>query len=345
MMSHPKLITFTVPAYNSEAYLAQCLNSLVPGGDDVEVIVVNDGSTDNTEIIARKYEQNYPHIVKVISKMNGGHGSGINEGLAIATGMYFKVVDSDDWLNGNALRTLIDTIRQHQKSDQLADLYITNFVYDKVNEGKFFVRHFSRHFQSNRFATWSQVRNFYGAQVLLMHSLTYRTEKLRNSGIHLPLHTFYVDNIYSYKPLPHMQKIFYLDVNLYHYYIGREDQSVNIRVFTNRYDQQIRVMKEMIQAYRYDDIMKMDKGLKKYMLHCLSAIMMITIFFTVTKDEDERRIALSDLWEFIKDRDRSLYRFLRWRAMPTIVNYLPWRLRGLIMTAGYRVLQRRIKLG
>jgi hypothetical protein len=142
-----------------------------------------------------------------------------------------------------------------------------------------------------------------------------------------------------------MQKIFYLDVNLYHYYIGREDQSVNIRVFTNRYDQQIRVMKEMIQAYRYEDIMRMEKGLRKYMLHCLSAIMMITIFFTVTKDEDERRIALSDLWAFIKDRDRSLYRFLRWRAMPTIVNYLPWRLRGLIMTAGYKVLQRRIKLG
>ncbi|MDD3958204.1 MAG: glycosyltransferase, partial [Candidatus Izemoplasmatales bacterium] len=282
MMSHQKLITFTVPAYNSEAYLAQCLNSLVPGGDDVEVIVVNDGSTDNTETIARKYEQNYPHIVKVISKMNGGHGSGINEGLAIATGLYFKVVDSDDWLNGNALRTLLDTIRKHQKSEQLADLYITNFVYDKVNEGKFFVRHFSRHFQSNRFAKWSQVGNFYGAQVLLMHSLTYRTEKLKNSGIHLPLHTFYVDNIYSYKPLPHMQKIFYLDVNLYHYYIGREDQSVNIRVFTNRYDQQIRVMKEMIQAYRYEDIMKMEKGLRRYMLHCLSAIMMITIFFTVT---------------------------------------------------------------
>ena len=345
MMSHQKLITFTVPAYNSEAYLAQCLNSLVPGGDDVEVIVVNDGSTDNTETIARKYEQNYPHIVKVISKMNGGHGSGINEGLAIATGLYFKVVDSDDWLNGNALRTLLDTIRKHQKSEQLADLYITNFVYDKVNEGKFFVRHFSRHFQSNRFAKWSQVGNFYGAQVLLMHSLTYRTEKLKNSGIHLPLHTFYVDNIYSYKPLPHMQKIFYLDVNLYHYYIGREDQSVNIRVFTNRYDQQIRVMKEMIQAYRYEDIMRMEKGLRKYMLHCLSAIMMITIFFTVTKDEDERRIALSDLWAFIKDRDRSLYRFLRWRAMPTIVNYLPWRLRGMIMTAGYKVLQRRIKLG
>lgn len=345
MMSHQKLITFTVPAYNSEAYLAQCLNSLVPGGDDVEVIVVNDGSTDNTETIARKYEQNYPHIVKVISKMNGGHGSGINEGLAIATGLYFKVVDSDDWLNGNALRTLLDTIRKHQKSEQLADLYITNFVYDKVNEGKFFVRHFSRHFQSNRFAKWSQVGNFYGAQVLLMHSLTYRTEKLKNSGIHLPLHTFYVDNIYSYKPLPHMQKIFYLDVNLYHYYIGREDQSVNIRVFTNRYDQQIRVMKEMIQAYRYEDIMKMEKGLRRYMLHCLSAIMMITIFFTVTKDEDERRIALSDLWAFIKDRDRSLYRFLRWRAMPTIVNYLPWRLRGMIMTAGYKVLQRRIKLG
>jgi hypothetical protein len=142
-----------------------------------------------------------------------------------------------------------------------------------------------------------------------------------------------------------MQSIYYIDTNLYHYFIGREDQSVNIRVFTNRYDQQIRVMKEMIGAYSYEDIMKMEKGLKKYMLHCLSAIMMITIFFTVAKDGEDRREALNGLWNHLKIKDYPMYRFLRWRAMPIVVNCLPWRLRGIVMTAGYKVLRRRIKLG
>ncbi len=341
----PKLLTFTVPAYNSQDYLSQCLDSLIPGGSDIEIIIVNDGSTDNTEMIARQYERKYPHIVKVISKTNGGHGSGINIGLEHATGLYFKVVDSDDWLDAGSLDELLKTIRKHHQENRLPDLYITNFVYDKINEGKFFVRHFSRHFSRNRFSNWSQVGRFYGAQVLLMHSLTYQTAKLRESKLHLPHHTFYVDNIYAYSPLAKMQSIFYLDINLYHYYIGREDQSVNIRVFTNRYDQQIRVMKEMIMTHTYAEIMQMEKGLRRYMLHCLSAIMMITIFFTVAKDGEDRREALTGLWSFIKKKDYKLYLFLKWRSMPSMVNYLPWRLRGIIMTAGYKVLQRRLKLG
>ncbi|MGI6392107.1 MAG: glycosyltransferase family 2 protein [Candidatus Izemoplasmatales bacterium] len=345
MAPKEKFLTFAVPAYNSEAYLSHCLDSLIPGGDEVEIIIINDGSTDGTEKIARQYEKKYPNIVKVISQANGGHGSGVNAGLENATGLYFKVVDSDDWLDTSSLHTLLSTIKEHLLEKKLPDLYITNFVYDKVNEGKFFVRRFSRHFKSNCFLRWSQVGKFYAAQVIMMHSLTYKTEKLRKSGLKLPHHTFYVDNIYSYAPLPEMQNLYYLDINLYHYFIGRVDQSVNIRVFTNRYDQQIRVMKEMINAHSYAQIMKMEKGLRRYMLHCLSAIMMITIFFTVAKDGKERRQALSKLWKYVKDRDRDLYRFLRWRGMPVIVNWLPWRLRGIIMTAGYKILTRRIKLG
>jgi len=345
MTSHHKLLTFVVPAYNSENYLSHCIESLIPGGDDVEIIVINDGSTDKTEAIALSYERKYPGIVKVVSKINGGHGSGINVGLERATGLYFKVVDSDDWLDADALSTLLSTIRKHHQEGVNVDLYITNFVYDKTDEGKYFVRHFSRHFKSDRLLSWSQVGRFFGAQVLLMHSLTYNTEKLRKSGIKLPNHTFYVDNIYSYTPLPQMHTIFYLDINLYHYYIGREDQSVNMRVFTNRYDQQIRVMKELLHAYSYTEIMNMEKRLRRYMLHLLSAIMMITIFFTVAKDGENRREALSELWTSLKKDDRDLYRFLRWRSMPLAVNCFPWKLRGFIMTVGYNLLRRRIKLG
>ncbi|MFA6647529.1 MAG: glycosyltransferase family A protein [Candidatus Izemoplasmatales bacterium] len=340
-----KLITFGVPAYNSQDYLEKCVNSLVVGGDEVEIIIVNDGSTDRTEEIALAFKEKYPNIVKVISKENGSHGSGVMAALNSATGLYYKVVDSDDWLEEKALLKFLDILRNHLEKNDLADLYITNFIYDKVSLNKFYIRQFTRHFPQEKMISWSKVGKFYGAQVLLMHSLTYNTKKLIESSIDLPNHTFYVDNIYAYKPLPHMNKIYYIDLNLYHYFIGREDQSVNLKVFTKRYDQQIRVMKEMITAYTFNDIKNMSKGLSRYMLHDLAAIMMTTILFTVAEDDDDRRVALKELWLFIKNYDYDMYKFLRWQSMPMIVNSLPWRLRGKVMVTGYKYLRRRLKLG
>ncbi len=340
-----KLLTLTVPSYNSEDYLRRCLDTLVIGGNDVEILVVNDGSKDNTEGIANEYAILYPHIVKVISKENGGHGSAINCGLEYATGLFFKVVDSDDWLNEKAFRQFLSTIKEHYQNNTLPDLYITNFIYDKVSLKKFFVRTFVKKFKQDVFFSWREIKNFYGPQVLLMHSLTYRTKKLKKSNLHLPNHTFYVDNIFAYIPLPMMEKMYYMNINLYHYYIGREDQSVNINMFKDRYEQQIRVMMEMVQAYTYLEIMSMEKRLRKYMFHCLGAIMIITILFTVSRNEKERKDALNEMWRSIKEIDEQLYWKLRFRSAPTLVNYIPWKLRGIVMVSGYKYLRRRLRLG
>ena len=340
-----KLITFVVPSYNSQDYLERCLDTLVVGGSDVEVIVVNDGSKDRTEAIALDYVHRYPDICTVITKENGGHGSAINEGLKHATGLYFKVVDSDDWLNRDALFQLLGTIRQHVAIRRSADLYICNFIYDKVSANKFFIRTFHSKFKNDTFMTWKDVRTFYGAQVLLMHSLVYRTEKLKESKLVLPHHTFYVDNLFAYQPLPYMESIYYMNINLYHYYIGREDQSVNIKVFTNRYEQQIRVMKEMVRAYSYDEIRGFERGLRRYMFHCLAAIMTVTILFTVAKDEKQRRVDLQNLWTSIRQRDPRLYRLLRVRSFWSILDCIPWHLKGVIMVGGYKLVRRRLKLG
>ena len=340
-----KLITFTVPCYNSEGYMRKCIDSLLVGGDDVEIIIVNDGSTDNTASIADEYVKKYPTICRVCHKENGGHGSGVNKGLELATGLYFKVVDSDDYLESNALHELLVTIKNHLVDKEEADLYITNFIYDKQYDGTQYVSDYKSKFPVRKFFTWNDTKPLRLWKMLLMHSLLYKTEKLRESNIILPHHTFYVDNIYAYIPLPYMKKLYYLDVNLYMYYIGRPGQSVSIDNIVKRYDQQIRVMNIMLNAYSYDDICKMDKKLKKDMLHILYIIMNNTIFFTTAKDSPERRELYYEMWRNLKAKDIKLYNYLKHHTSIRIFNVFTWNLKGFIALMGYKFLCKHVKLG
>lgn len=342
-----KLITFAVPSYNSENYMRHCIDTLLTGGDEVEIIIVNDGSKDNTGAIADEYAAKYPDIVFPVHQENGGHGSGVNAGLVRAKGLYYKVVDSDDWLDEAALKTTLDTIRKHVEAGDAADLYICNFVYEHVSDGTSYVSHYRKKMPVGRFFGWDEVKPFTKWEMLLMHSLIYRTEALRESGINLPKHTFYVDNIFSYQPLPYMKKLYYIDVDLYRYFIGRSDQSVNIDNMTKRYEQQIRVMGLMTDAYTYDEIKAMDKGLKKYLFHALGAIMMNTIFFSSggKDNKKERKQNLKALWKHIKEKDKKLYRKLRYRSLPALVGWLPFGICGAVTGAGYKFLCKYVKLG
>ena len=340
-----KLISFAVPCYNSQDYMRKCVDSLLTGGDEVEIIIVNDGSRDDTINIANVYAEKYPDIVKVIDKENGGHGSGVNAGMANSTGLYYKVVDSDDWLDDNALASLLSKIREHKEKGTLPDLYVTNFIYDKVSEGTQYVSAYGDKMPEGQIIGWDKVIEFNLSHMMLMHALLYKREKLLQSGTVLPEHTFYVDNLFAYKPLPFMQTVCYLNLDLYHYFIGREDQSVNRKNFVKRYEQQIRVMKCMTDAYTLDEIKKMPKGLKRYMWHSLEVIMMNTIFFTCAEDSPERRKALKEMWQHIKSKDKKLYRKLRSNSYATAVNYLSWKFRGWVMTKGYNFLCKKIKLG
>ena len=102
-----KYISFAIPSYNSQEYMAKAIESILPGKEEVEIIIVNDGSKDRTSEIAHEYMEKYPDIVKVVDKENGGHGDAVNAGLSHATGKYFKVVDSDDWVDEEALHKIL----------------------------------------------------------------------------------------------------------------------------------------------------------------------------------------------------------------------------------------------
>jgi len=249
-----KVITFTVPCYNSEKYMEKCIDSLLVGGEDVEIIIVNDGSSDRTAEIADSYKERFPSIVKVVHKENGGHGSGVNAGLKDATGEYFKVIDSDDWVDEKALKAVLTALKMFIASNNKLDLLITNYVYEHVEDNTQNIIDYIGIFPESKICTWDDMKRLDPVKYIIMHSVTYRTQILRDSGLVLPEHTFYVDNLVLYVPLPLVKSIFYLNVDFYRYYIGRVDQSVNEQVMIKRIDQQIRVTEIMLNAHDLDKL-------------------------------------------------------------------------------------------
>ena len=107
-----KLLTFAIPCYNSQDYMEHCIDSILPGGDDVEILIIDDGSKDRTAEIADAYEAKYPGIVRAIHQENGGHGEAVNAGIRNATGLFFKVVDSDDWVDEEAYKQILKKLKE-----------------------------------------------------------------------------------------------------------------------------------------------------------------------------------------------------------------------------------------
>ena len=303
-----KLLTVTIPCYNSAEYMDKSIRSAVNGGDRVEVIIVDDGSTDNTLEIARKYEKRFPNIVKVVHKENGGHGDAVNTGIANASGLYFKVLDSDDCLGKNALGKVLNLLEEMVSKDSDLDMLITNFLYDKQGVKHKKVMKYKSAMPVDKMFTWDDVK-FGASQYLLMHSVIYRTKVLKKSGLLLPKHTFYVDNIYVFQPLPYVKNIYYMDVILYKYYIGRDDQSVNEKIMIKRLDQQYRVTKIMLDEYCKMEHLnhKLDQVLVHYfdMMMCVSSIM------SIREGSQQRLQDKEELWKLVEEKNPTLYKRVR----------------------------------
>ena len=313
-----KYISFTIPCYNSEAYLAHAIDSILPGGEDVEIIIVNDGSKDHTSEIAHEYEKRYPNIIKVIDKENGGHGDAVNWGLKNATGKYFKVVDSDDWVKEECLHRILRVLRDFEEEDQQVDMLIANYVYEKEGAKSKKCVHYRNVLPQDEIFRWSDIGHFHLDQYILMHSVIYRTDMLKLCQLNLPKHTFYVDNIYVYYPLPHVRKMYYMNEDFYRYYIGREDQSVNEKVMIKRIDQQIFVTKTMIDMYQMKGIM--NKKLKKYMINYLAIMMTVSSILLIRSQEPENLEKKRELWKYLKKKDARTFVKIRYGILGHTIN-------------------------
>lgn len=263
-----------------------------------------------------------------------------------AKGLYFKVVDSDDWLDVDGTKPIMDYLRKQAKGVEeggmATDLVIGNYVYNKVFLNEQTPINYKHALPVEREFVWEDIKGFNSSQYLLMHSAIYRTQLLRDIGLSLPKHTFYVDNIFVYEPLPYCKSIYYIDTDMYMYFIGREDQSVNEDVMKSRIDQQLKITKIMIDAFSYDELEAASHKLCKYMISYLSMMMCIcSVFLRMigTPEAEEKR---SDIWDYLGKHDVKLYKPVRNSLICSGTN-LPGHIGKAIGLGGYKLAQKIFK--
>ena len=332
-----KLLTIAIPCYNSEDYMENCIKSLLPGGEDVEILIIDDGSKDMTPEIADAYEKKYPGMIRAIHQENGGHGAAVNAGIENARGLFFKVVDSDDWVDLDSYRAILAKLKELAGGSETLDMMISNFVYEKVGVKHKKVMRYTSVLPQDKMFRWEDTKHFWKGQYILMHSVIYRTKLLLECGLKLPRHTFYVDNIFVYYPLPYVKNMYYMNVDFYRYFIGRSDQSVNEAVMIGRIDQQIKVNKLMVDSYNLWKIP--NKKLRRYMFNYLEIITVISTVMLIRSGTEENLEKKRELWKYIKQQDIRLFHHLRTGIMGNTMN-LPGRSGRKISIAAYKISQK-----
>lgn len=331
-----KDISFIVPCYNSQDYMEHCIDSLLPGGEQVEIIIIDDGSKDNTGKIADKYAKKYPKIVKVRHQENGGHGEGINQGIKMAEGRYVKVIDSDDWADAKAYKTLLKRIPKIN-----SDVIIMNYVYTYTDGRENQVIDYSNVFPDNVESTWDDIKKFKKQQYLTLHSMMYKKETLDKTHMELPKHTFYEDNLFIYLALKYVNTIYYMNLNFYQYFIGRPDQSVQEAQLIKRCSHQVLVSTLVGTAYDLEDIT--NKKHKRVMLRHCSLILSLAATFTRLSKTKEGEQQFKQMWKEIKEKNPIIYKKMKKLHTLSGAASIPGPIGRVITRTGYRIAHKIVK--
>jgi len=242
-----KVLSVSIAAYNIEKFIDKCLGSFISPelAEGIEVIVVSDGSTDNTVRIAKKYEEQYPSLFRVIEKENGGWGSTVNAGLAAATGRYFRLLDGDDYYINENLR---DFVRYLDKSTD--DLVITPYrTFDDESGILLDEIRYNKAIEPRRSYHIEEVQN---SLLVAMHACTFKTKQLQSKGIHITEKCFYTDVEYVLKGVNVSDTVSFFDLPIYMYRLGRAEQSVSVDSLIRRYKEHLKVLEGLLKYERED---------------------------------------------------------------------------------------------
>ncbi len=344
-MQKDLLLSFCIPCYNSAAYMDVCIESILAAAHDeyldrIQIIIVDDGSQkDATPHKADAWAERYS-CIEVCHQQNGGHGAALLAGLGRAKGLYFKVVDSDDWLCSQSLKKILEFLKS-QEINNLPDLIVSNYVYEHMESQTSHAVRYTREFPEEQLVSWEDVRSFRPYENLLMHALMYKTELLKSARLPLPKHTFYVDNIYAYVPLAEVKTLYYFNLDLYRYLIGREDQSVNEKVMISRLDQQMRVTRIMTESFHLYEEIKSER-LRSYLLNYLTIMYAICSVFSKLSGDPDALPQMREQWLHLKSYDKRMYKRVRYGIIGLSLN-LPGRMGSRLSLELYKFAKQRFK--
>ncbi len=334
-----KTLSIVIPCLNSERFLPACLDSLlIERDDELDVIVVNDGSSDATSAIAHAFADKHP-FVRVIDKANGGHGSGVNAGLAIAQGLYFKILDSDDFLDKEGLIHLLDTIKDQNDKDQNPDLYLSDYCsYNEGNERPQARLSFRKSVKKvEEIITWNEMPRIRIHDFFMIHMAYVRTALLREINLPLLEKTLYEDNQYMFYVVKNTKTLFYLDRPIYKYSVGKEEQSTSVGNMSKKYRNQYRVMAAVITHITLEEYRAMEKPLRFHIRHEIFKLGLLVWFYTYIGKGSERHKAYRDFFKHFKAANPEIYHLWRYKTPSFLLwMWLPF-LRHLVAVVGYKI--------
>lgn len=304
------LVTFVVPCYNSAAYMVRAVDSLLTANHPCEILLINDGSTDGTSAIAHDYAERYSQV-KAIDQENANWGGAVNHGLELAQGRYFKVVDSDDYLEPFALGRVLDTLARLVEEDTAPDLLITNYVYDHLPSKTQRVMQYRKFFPQGHVFGWSEMGKPGTDEFIMIHASWYATSMLRESSVCLPTGVSYMDSVLLLTPMPYVKTLYYLDAHPYYYVIGREGQTVDVEQVKKHIDEQLLSVRLCVECTDYTELYEREPKCAElmtgYML-CMVSVSTLNLFLIGSPEAVAKN---DELWAYLKEQSPELYKKIR----------------------------------
>lgn len=303
-----KTLTFLVPCYNVAGCVGRCVESMLVDEilDDVEILLINDGSNDRTLAVLREYERRWPDVVRIVDKENGGWGTAINRGVREARGKYLKEVDADDWVESDSLRHYVDFLKNNE-IDYIATEYTEYFRTENLS-----VRHsyrkeiYDKTMSLNDF--WEQYPTAWDFPI---HAITYRTQMLQGFGLTVG-DRYYGDIEYNLYPLPHVRTIRVMPVNITVYFRGSDAQSTSTAGYARHYKDYV-AMSQRITMFSLSAAATLHPNLRKFIVETIRGTavrayyLMMSPVYAGKAEGVKAELKEYDRW--LKATDKELYRY------------------------------------
>lgn len=323
-----KTLTFLVPCYNVSSCVSHCIESMLVDEvlDDIEILLINDGSKDNTLEVLREYEAKCPETVRVIDKENGGWGTAINLGIREAKGKYLKEVDADDWVSSENLKKYIAFLKENE-IDYIATNYTEYFKATDIYE---------RHtYQTDIYNKTMSLDAFWEmhpkAWDFPIHAITYRTHVLRDNDIKVG-DRYYGDIEYNLYPLPHVKTICVLPINITVYFRGSDEQSTSTAGYAKHY-KDYAIMSQRITKFFLNAPDSLNHNLHNFIDTTIRGTivrvynLMMSPLYAGKQDGVKDELRKYDKW--LKETDVKLYKYCGCQKKYGIAYINIWRKTGI----------------